>query len=78
MRNLYGTLYYLYPQYEGFTHLSIGTLPMIEVLPLDFEDYMQNGGMPEYVLTINYLKELVDDIIYKDIAAVHNIRNLQV
>lgn len=41
-----------------------------------FEDYLSIGGLPEYVLRgdIEYLKELVDDIIYKDIAAFHNIR----
>lgn len=45
-----------------------------------FEDYLQTGGMPEYVLRgdIEYLKELVDDIIYKDIAAFHGIRNPQI
>lgn len=44
-----------------------------------FEDYMQTGGIPEYVLhqNVDYLKDLVDDIIYKDIAAIHNIRNVQ-
>lgn len=72
---------------------------VIEVLPLDFieylafkkivvgkrdahlvegyfEDFMRTGGLPEYVLRgdLEYLKELVDDIIYKDIAAVHGIR----
>ncbi len=42
-----------------------------------FEDYMKDGGLPEYVLEGNpdYLKELVDDIISKDIAAMHNVRN---
>ncbi|MBI5199480.1 MAG: ATP-binding protein, partial [Nitrospirae bacterium] len=41
-----------------------------------FEDYLSIGGLPEYVLRgdIEYLKELVDDIIYKDIAAFYNIR----
>jgi len=41
-----------------------------------FEEYMEIGGIPEYVLTqeIEYLKQLVDDIIYKDIIAMHNIR----
>ena len=45
-----------------------------------FEDYLQTGGMPEYVLrgNIEYLKELVDDIIYKDIAAFHGIKNPQI
>ncbi|MEA2012797.1 MAG: ATP-binding protein [Verrucomicrobiota bacterium] len=44
-----------------------------------FEDYMKTGGMPEHVLTgeIEYLKNLVDDIIYKDIAAVNGIKNLR-
>lgn len=42
-----------------------------------FEDYLSTGGIPEYVLRgeIGYLKELVDDIIYKDIAAFHGIKN---
>jgi predicted AAA+ superfamily ATPase len=45
-----------------------------------FEDFMQTGGMPEYVLTgnIEYLKELIDDIIQKDIAAFHNVKDVQV
>lgn len=44
-----------------------------------FEDFLKIGGLPEYVLRgdIEYLKELVDDIIYKDIVAFHNIRNPQ-
>lgn len=76
---------------------------IIEVLPLDFEEYLQfkkitieksnqhlqekyfedfmkNGGLPEYVARndMEYLKELVDDILYKDIAAVHGIKNQQI
>ena len=45
-----------------------------------FEEYMQTGGIPEYVLhkKTEYLRDLVDDIIYKDIGAVHNIKNIQV
>ncbi len=41
-----------------------------------FEDYMKIGGIPEYVLTedIEYIKQLIDDIIYKDIIAMHNIK----
>lgn len=77
-----------------------GRYQVIEVLPLDFEEYLtfkkikiskadrhlqeayfeeylETGGIPEYVLRgdIEYLKELVDDIIYKDIAAFHNLKN---
>jgi predicted AAA+ superfamily ATPase len=45
-----------------------------------FEDFLREGGIPEYVLKsdVEYLKELVDDIIYKDIAAVYGIKNPQV
>lgn len=42
-----------------------------------FEEYMKIGGLPEHVLyeDVSYLKELVDDIIYKDIVATHNIKD---
>ena len=42
-----------------------------------FEDYLQSGGIPEYVLyrQREYLQALVDDIIYKDIIAHHKIKN---
>ena len=42
-----------------------------------FEEYMEYGGMPEYVLTKdpNYITNLVDSIIYKDIIALHNLKN---
>lgn len=45
-----------------------------------FEDYLKTGGLPEYVLRgdMDYLKELVDDIIYKDIVAFHGVKNPQV
>jgi len=73
---------------------------IIEVLPLDFQEfmkfknlsikkadhhlleaafleYMETGGMPEYVLTGDpeYIKQLVDDIIYKDIISRHKIKD---
>jgi uncharacterized protein len=42
-----------------------------------FLEYMQDGGMPEYVLRgeREYLTTLIDDIIMKDIVAYHGIRN---
>lgn len=80
--------------------LITGRAKIIEILPLDFEEYLtfkkisinkkdshlaekyfeeflQCGGIPEYVLRedIEYLKELVDDIILKDIAAQYNIKD---
>src|SRR3989339_1525706 len=44
-----------------------------------FEDYMKTGGIPEYVLNgdIGYLKELVDDILQKDIISFHGIKNTE-
>lgn len=81
--------------------LITGRARIIEVLPLDFEEYLQfkkikltkkdshlserffedflfTGGIPEYVLRgdIEYLKEVVDDIILKDVAAQHNIKDI--
>ncbi|WP_457640382.1 ATP-binding protein [Persephonella sp.] len=42
-----------------------------------FEKYMEIGGIPEYVLSedIDYIKQLIDDIIYKDIISIHNIKD---
>lgn len=77
-----------------------GRTKTIEVMPLDFreflqfrkikvkkydyalmktyfDDYLKIGGMPGYVLEpdIDYLKELVESIVYKDIIAYHNIKD---
>ncbi len=77
-----------------------GRTKTIEVMPLDFQeflqfrkikvkkydyalmktyfdDYLKIGGMPGYVLEpdIDYLKELVESIVYKDIIAYHNIKD---
>lgn len=64
----------------------------IQVTPLDFseflkftnnksgiKEYLFYGGYPEYVLEKepNYLNDLVRDIIEKDIAKVHKIKNSQ-
>ena len=45
-----------------------------------FEDYLNTGGIPEYVLKndVEYLKVLVDDIIKKDIASFYNVKNTQI
>jgi len=42
-----------------------------------FLEYMQSGGLPEYVISqdITYLSELLDSVIYKDIIAFHNIKD---
>jgi len=45
-----------------------------------FEEYMSDGGMPEYVLTsdISYLQNLINNIIYKDIISHHKIKNKKI
>ena len=42
-----------------------------------FEDYMKEGGIPEYILRKDpaYLNELVESIIYKDMICYHGIKN---
>ncbi|WP_457635927.1 ATP-binding protein [Persephonella sp.] len=47
------------------------------LIPKLFERYMEIGGIPEYVLNedIEYIKQLIDDIIYKDIISFHNIKD---
>jgi len=82
--------------------LLTGRGRIVEILPLDFteylifrgitikardrhltdvyfEEHLRDGGIPEFVRTGDpeYLRNLVDDIIYKDIAAIHGIRNIQ-
>lgn len=43
-----------------------------------FDDYLQTGGMPEYVKNrmASILIQLVDDILHRDIAIRNNIRNI--
>lgn len=43
-----------------------------------FDNYLQTGGMPEFVKhrNANILLNLVDDILYRDIAIRYNIRNV--
>ena len=50
------------------------------VLESYFKDYLRIGGVPDYVLTEDkeYLNELVQSIIYKDIIAFHHISNEKV
>lgn len=63
-------------EYLAFKNITISKADR-RVRERYFDEYLSVGGMPEYVLTGNpeYLKELVDDIIYKDIVALYNIRN---
>ncbi len=44
-----------------------------------FREFLSTGGIPEYVKTGDntYIRELTDNIIYKDIAAINGIKNIQ-
>ena len=66
------------------TNLIVTTLDFNEFLKFTdnkstVKDYLFYGGYPEYVLEKepNYLNDLVRDIIEKDIAKVHKVRNTQ-
>lgn len=47
-----------------------------DLLKSYFYDYLQEGGMPEYIINKDrvYIQNLVDQLIYKDIIAKHNIK----
>ena len=65
-----------FDEYLNFKELTIKKADSY-LLESYFEQYMNDGGMPEYVLTddIGYLQNLIDNVIYKDIIAYHNIKN---
>jgi uncharacterized protein len=50
-----------------------------QLLEKYFEEYMEFGGMPEYVLTKDptYITEVVNNIILKDIVAKYGIKNTE-
>jgi len=68
-----------FDEYLQFKKVSIKKADS-HLLESYFEEYMQDGGMPEYVLTgdVSYLQNLIDNIIYKDIIAHNHIRNNKV
>lgn len=49
------------------------------LLEVYFKEYLLTGGIPEFVKTgdDSYIRELMDNIIYKDIAAIHGIKNIR-
>jgi predicted AAA+ superfamily ATPase len=67
-----------FSEYLDFRNIEIKKRDS-HLIPKHFEDYLQTGGLPGYVLTREreYLQTVVDDIIYKDIIAYHSIRNQQ-
>ncbi|MFA6567258.1 MAG: ATP-binding protein [Victivallales bacterium] len=47
-----------------------------DLMKVYFDDYLREGGMPEYVIKNDraYIQNLVEQLIYKDIIAKHNIK----
>ncbi len=66
-------------EYLKFKEISVKKRDR-QLLETYFQEFLQTGGIPEYVLyrQREYLQNLVDDIIYKDIIAYHQIRNHKV
>lgn len=68
-----------FEEYLNFKNIVIKKAD-VHLVESYFEEYMKDGGMPEYVLSgdISYLSNLVDNIIYKDIIAHHKIKDEQI
>lgn len=68
-----------YQEYKMFNGIHVKERDAI-LEDVHFRDYMKVGGLPEQVLhpSREYLMNLVDDIIQKDITAFHGIKNPQI
>jgi len=60
-------------EFRGVTFLKANQ----HLYPTLAADYVENGGLPEYVITKdpNVLQSLIDTILYRDISDRHDIRN---
>jgi len=58
--------------------VSIQKLKKLDNNSGSFDEYLQTGGLPEFVKNRreSILMHLIDDILYRDIAVRHNIRNV--
>jgi len=66
-------------EYLDFKDVSVAHRDA-QLLDRYFRDYVRDGGLPEHVLhpSRDYLMNLVDDIIQKDITALHSLKDNQV
>lgn len=66
-------------EYLEFKNVSLKKRDQ-QLLDTYFQEFLQSGGIPEYVLyhQREYLQNLVDDIIYKDIIAPRKIKNQKI
>jgi hypothetical protein len=67
-----------FDEFLAFGKVTIGKADS-HLIPSYFEEFLRTGGIPEFVLSRDpdYLRELVDDIILKDIAAMHGVRDVR-
>lgn len=69
---------YLRAKLKDFSFEKMSSVSEAEILPL-FSQYMQYGGYPETVVThidiSNYLKLLVESVIFKDVVRRHRVRH---
>lgn len=66
-----------FDEYLKFKNIKISNADS-HLREAEFKNYLLKGGLPGYVLTedVAQINQLVDDIIYKDIAALNGIRQL--
>ncbi len=67
-----------FQEYLNFKDIRVAKKDQ-QLLDAYFRDYIREGGLPENVLkpSRDYLMNLVDDIIQKDITAFHSLKNPQ-
>ena len=65
-------------EFRGIAVSEITTRTKAQILSY-FDDYLVNGGFPEYLLYDDheFLKRTYDDILYRDIITRHGIRNVK-
>ncbi|RKZ02320.1 ATP-binding protein [Candidatus Fermentibacteria bacterium] len=65
-------------EFKGTVISEITTEAKARIL-VHFDDFLKNGGFPEYLLykEPEFLKRTYDDIIYRDIITRHGIRNVR-
>jgi predicted AAA+ superfamily ATPase len=61
-----------------FSYTEYCTLKQLECGPVSAEDYLHNGGFPEFIKTGNaqVIQQLTDDILHRDIAVRYGIRDV--
>ena len=66
-----------FEEFLEFSNLKISSIDK-QIRDRQFKEYLKIGGMPEYVLTKNpdVITTLIEDIIYKDIARIYKIKNI--